>query len=534
MAADTFLHTVDKRATPAIWRESVEKVEFEKETKKTLSEQTVEELIAERYKELIEMSNVNRSHFEIAVGSERYQQIMSYASMGTEEFKQKRRKTWTHVDMMTYGARMLILLLKCFKNRRKYVAEFDYVSNPAIKEPPKRAMKNRSMMRSLTCQAQFRSEEDIQKISYYLQPLSDLTVLFPKDMQKELCRRVTYTNFDHGRIICSQVNMIKNIELSEGKVVSKSIGWLTKHNHLDVGDVEQCRPSEYQLVSVGSTQVLYLDTDWFQVLRKFNERVPRLFLSNLPLFKEYPLEHLLDQAGAVESIFFEPNKTVCKNLKSTEYFYICKSGTCAIVRRQQTIDVKKSNELVSIPTAHTADSLASRRIFLHAYETIDPKLQAASNLNYLDVKRPSMADYRTSPKKVDKWALLDRYACDRNKVVTKKSFLKIGVFRRGNIAGLHEQNMTSKEGVTNLSLISDGAEIVKVHKKRFLLLAVPRTLAEVQVLFATYRLEGEVKEEVAEREKWTHYRKNYVSSLMSERQRERVMLQPRGNPNLIH
>ena len=37
MAADTFLHTVDKRATPAIWRESVEKVEFEKETKKTLS-----------------------------------------------------------------------------------------------------------------------------------------------------------------------------------------------------------------------------------------------------------------------------------------------------------------------------------------------------------------------------------------------------------------------------------------------------------------------------------------------------------------
>ena len=52
--------------------------------------------------------------------------------------------------------------------------------------------------------------------------------------------------------------------------------------------------------------------------------------------------------------------------------------------------------------------------------------------------------------------------------------------------------------------------------------------------FATYRLEGEVKEEVAEREKWTHYRKNYVSSLMSERQRERVMLQPRGNPNLIH
>ena len=47
---------------------------------------------------------------------------------------------------------------------------------------------------------------------------------------------------------------------------------------LQVGDVEQCRPSEYQLVSVGSTQVLYLDTDWFQVLRKFNERVPRLFL----------------------------------------------------------------------------------------------------------------------------------------------------------------------------------------------------------------------------------------------------------------
>ena len=36
--------------------------------------------------------------------------------------------------------------------------------------------------------------------------------------------------------------------------------------------------------------------------------------------------------------------------------------------------------------------------FLIFSETIDPKLQAASNLNYLDVKRPSMADYRTSPK----------------------------------------------------------------------------------------------------------------------------------------
>ena len=35
--ANTFLHTVDKRATPAIWRESVEKNEFDDQKKKGIT-----------------------------------------------------------------------------------------------------------------------------------------------------------------------------------------------------------------------------------------------------------------------------------------------------------------------------------------------------------------------------------------------------------------------------------------------------------------------------------------------------------------
>ena len=37
MASNTFLHTVDKRATPAIWRESVAKGVLEKEKNASLA-----------------------------------------------------------------------------------------------------------------------------------------------------------------------------------------------------------------------------------------------------------------------------------------------------------------------------------------------------------------------------------------------------------------------------------------------------------------------------------------------------------------
>ena len=42
------------------------------------------------------------------------------------------------------------------------------------------------------------------QISFYLRPLTKLMILFPTDMHTELCRRITYTAFDHGRIITHQ------------------------------------------------------------------------------------------------------------------------------------------------------------------------------------------------------------------------------------------------------------------------------------------------------------------------------------------
>ncbi|XP_063729034.1 uncharacterized protein LOC134856693 [Symsagittifera roscoffensis] len=545
MASNTFLHTVDKRATPAIWRESVAKGVLEKEKNASLAEQSVEDMIAERQRELIQMSSLHDAQFELTVGSKRYEQITRLSAMSTKDFNAEHRKNWKLRDYLLFAGRMLVLLLRCFKNRRKYVEEFDYITNPNIEKPVPRMTKNRAMLRVLTCQPQFRTEEDLEKIRFYLQPTPELTVLFPKDMQKELYRLITYSDFDHGRIIGYQnvrpqrfyfvmegkINLIKNIQLSDGKTVSKSIGWLSKHDLLNVNDVENVRLTEYQMIAVGTAQVLYLNTDDLQTLRKFNERIPRTFLRSLPLFKDYPLESLLEHPGAVESLFFEPNKMVCKNLKSSEYFYICKSGTCSIVRRQHVVDVKKSGDFGH--PVQSADDLASRRIFLHAYETMDSTLKTTSVMEYLDIKRPSMAQNKLRDQKKNKLSLLDRYSENKNKVITRNSFLKIGQFARNNIAGLHEQQMTHREGVTNLSLVSEGAEIVKIHKKRFLLLAIPRTLTEIQVLFATYRLEREVQEEVAERESWTHYRKQFVTSFLSDKQKMKMMQQPRGNPNLV-
>ena len=43
-------------------------------------------------------------------------------------------------------------------------------------------------------------------------------------------------------------------------------------------DMENYSPTEYQLVSVGNSQLLYLNIDDFIYLRKVNERVPRMFL----------------------------------------------------------------------------------------------------------------------------------------------------------------------------------------------------------------------------------------------------------------
>ncbi|XP_075249807.1 uncharacterized protein LOC142342382 [Convolutriloba macropyga] len=409
----------------------------------------------------------------------------------------------------------------------------------------------------------------------------------------------------------TQVNLIRRIELSDGKSVMKSVGWIRKHEHMDIPEIESESDSGNQLVTVGVCQLLYIDVDHFLFLRKVQHNIPRLYLLSLPLFKRYPVERLLQLPGAIQSHFYPSGTVVCKNLKSSPVFFICKTGQCAILRRQSVTDVKKTKEYNR--QGVRPEGVGCHKTFFHTYETGSSRLVSNKKPPLQHTMRtstpikasppPSIAttslssctlhktvhflnplydskiitrsgfqktiDYNGG-KDIQHWSLgythrvsncqtddphpigcgSSKSACDqkevnklphediekrimqRDSVKTKRVFVQIGLFTKDQVMGIHEQDLSANEGVNNsLSLVSQGAEVVQVQKQRFFHLAQPHTLIEAQKLFTTYTLESEVQREIDERESWPHFRHNFVSKFMREKERQKAMLQPRGEQN---
>ena len=51
-----------------------------------------------------------------------------------------------------------------------------------------------------------------------------------------------------------------------------------------VDDIEQQRVSPDQMVTVGQTQLLYIDVDEFLSLRKVEDKIPRIYLQLVKVF----------------------------------------------------------------------------------------------------------------------------------------------------------------------------------------------------------------------------------------------------------
>ncbi|XP_063725955.1 uncharacterized protein LOC134853888 [Symsagittifera roscoffensis] len=537
---DTFIHTVDKRATAAVWRESIE-LSIQREQKQIEAHKalhvarSVTELIDERRSELQCQIVREQTDLELKVGRDRFNKIMELAEMNKDDFKASLRVGWKTMDYFRYAFRMVIFMIRGFSLRKLYVDPSLTKEVNAIDMQPK-YQSNWEFLACLSCQPQYRTKEMLDKIFYFIRPLH-LMELFPPDMGMEVCRHVIYTKYEHGRVLVHQdtrperfyfvlegkLNLIRKIDLSDRKNVVKSVSWINKHQHSDMSQLEEGLVSREQMVTVGPSQLLYIDTDDFLFLRKAQDKVPRLYLMSLPLFKQYPIERLLQSVGAVSCSFYPSGSLVCKNLKSSDSFFICKTGSCSILRRQNITDVKKTKEYHK--AAHS-DSVAKHKTFFHAYETGNRKLIE---------KGASPADFafRTSTpltSEVEQYENLQRSVQERKAIVTKRVFVNIGRFTKDQLMGIHEEQLTTREGVTDsLSLVSEGAEIIKIQKKRFFHLAVPQTLLEVQHFFKTFALESEVQQKIDDRDSWPHFRKNFVSKLLEDKQKLKAMLDPRGS-----
>ncbi|KAL3880524.1 hypothetical protein ACJMK2_032758 [Sinanodonta woodiana] len=69
------------------------------------------------------------------------------------------------------------------------------------------------------------------------------------------------------------------------------------------------------------------------------------FLRHVPLFQNWPVDSIKEEPGSCLINYFKRGTLVTDNDKSSEWFYIVKSGTCEVIKTLKAVKARRPNEI---------------------------------------------------------------------------------------------------------------------------------------------------------------------------------------------
>ncbi|XP_045203583.2 uncharacterized protein LOC123556719 isoform X2 [Mercenaria mercenaria] len=320
------------------------------------------------------------------IDPEQKEKIVKYKYVHHSEIRKKKRKNWTAINRFQDAVLNIILLYRACQPRRRYLHEDKPDTAPdgvkKIKQKNKLDRDNLKksslgfeMQLSLATQPEYRTSEDIKRITQVLRATKAFKHLFPAQLEEQLARVVAYERYDSRRIVAQQgrdperfyyvltgkMNKVREYRLLSG-VVTRDEGYVEKGTTTDPQEMSQNWPREHHLVAKGHVEVLILDRNDFADLLHTSKGPPIDFLQMLDLFKEFPCEEFETNPEAIDFRYYGQEKIVVKDSNRTPWLHVVKTGHVKVVRTQSVIDVNNEDKF----TGQSTEELGCVRPFSHA------------------------------------------------------------------------------------------------------------------------------------------------------------------------
>lgn len=320
------------------------------------------------------------------IDPEQKEKIVKYKYVDHNEIRKKKRKHWTAMNRFQDAVLTIILLYRASHPRKRYLSEDkpdtapDGVKkikqkNNVVHDLLKKSSLGFDMQLSLATQPEYRTPDDVKKITHILRATKAFKHLFPAQLEEQLARVVAYERYDTRRIIAQQgrdperfyfiltgkLSKVREYRLMSG-IVTRDEGSVEKGCTTDPQEMSQNWPREHHLVAKGHVEVLIIDKNDFADLLHTCKGPPIDFLQQLDLFKEFPCEEFATNPDAIDFRYYGQDTIVVKDSNRTPWLHVVKTGHVKVVRTQTVIDVNNEDKF----SGQSSEELGCVRPFSHA------------------------------------------------------------------------------------------------------------------------------------------------------------------------
>ncbi|XP_077971587.1 uncharacterized protein LOC120346562 [Styela clava] len=325
---------------------------------------------------LLKISVFNESHVQRPKGASqilrnrisRMEQLSLHGKKRNRSFSVS-FKPQEYLSLFRKFAKSVILLLKCFRMRRKFAVQSRNMTLKHTEQTGdfnvfKTSSINRELQIILSTPPEHRTIENLRKIQYYMKATGAHRLLASASTNEDLqnlARYVAYERYENDRVVAQQgrppdrfyflitgkLLIVKEYQIDTG-IISKTVGVLTKGMTTNVEEMEKRNLRKSSLICRGPVETLVLDCDNYFLIHGERGGAPREFLSRHSLFRTFPFETVKCHKQLLKLQYFPKGAIIFGGGSEFEWIYIIKSGECSLIRVQTVADFKKKYPASSI------------------------------------------------------------------------------------------------------------------------------------------------------------------------------------------
>ncbi|XP_071847461.1 cyclic nucleotide-binding domain-containing protein 2-like isoform X2 [Apostichopus japonicus] len=381
-----------------------------------------------------------------------------------------------------------------------------------------------------------RTLDQIQNIVRHMQSVEEFAK-FPPELQKRLCKYAWYECFGRNRVVTKEGQFADGLYFVLSGKLTETCGGQTyilkKGDKFGENDLIQATRRSCTVMTKNSVELFCVHAQDYALVfdteMNIKEEACIEYLRTLPVFKAWSgLKLLLDSPVYWGKQNYRAGQVIVADSLDNEWIYVIKAGTCDVLKKltrgvcpwdstkKHYKEFKKAKGAREIALAHKEHAL-SQQTFITSEEGVKPPINGRRNplkdrkpisgISDTILERRRMLEpgmWTEKPRQMLATSGLNGYI-QRGTELDVPYCVRVAELEAGDVFGI--LTVTPGYQEDSVSLVSQGAEAIKVSKSFFLKYADERVFTQIEMRYEPYPSQDECLDDLDLTDQWQRYKK---------------------------